>query len=87
MKVTNKILPTERVKTSEGENTEQSNGSIKVWFGNQVEVNFFFALKRRDLTKLDVIRIKVYLFFKAHPHHFGSRVPLGSAHPDLCEIH
>ncbi|XP_053285691.1 phosphatidylinositol 3,4,5-trisphosphate 5-phosphatase 1 [Pleuronectes platessa] len=24
------------VKTSEGENTEHSNGSIKVWFGNQV---------------------------------------------------
>ncbi|XP_069006964.1 phosphatidylinositol 3,4,5-trisphosphate 5-phosphatase 1 [Embiotoca jacksoni] len=26
------------VKTSEGENTENSNGSIKVWFGNQVEL-------------------------------------------------
>ncbi|XP_017279043.1 phosphatidylinositol 3,4,5-trisphosphate 5-phosphatase 1 [Kryptolebias marmoratus] len=27
-----------RVKTSEGENTEQANGSIKVWFGNQYEL-------------------------------------------------
>uniref|UniRef100_A0A8C9Y0V2 phosphatidylinositol-3,4,5-trisphosphate 5-phosphatase n=1 Tax=Sander lucioperca TaxID=283035 RepID=A0A8C9Y0V2_SANLU len=26
------------VKTSEGENTEHSDGSIKVWFGNQVEL-------------------------------------------------
>ncbi|KAM6921746.1 phosphatidylinositol 3,4,5-trisphosphate 5-phosphatase 1 [Xenentodon cancila] len=26
------------MKTSEGENTEQSDGSIKVWFGNQVEL-------------------------------------------------
>ncbi|XP_047442354.1 phosphatidylinositol 3,4,5-trisphosphate 5-phosphatase 1 [Mugil cephalus] len=27
------------VKTSEGENTEHPDGSIKVWFGNQVELN------------------------------------------------
>ncbi|XP_037530930.1 phosphatidylinositol 3,4,5-trisphosphate 5-phosphatase 1 [Nematolebias whitei] len=27
-----------RVKTAEGENTEQSDGSIKVWFGTQVEL-------------------------------------------------
>lgn len=28
----------ETVKTSEGDNTEQTDGFIKVWFGNQVEV-------------------------------------------------
>lgn len=31
-------MSTETVKTSEGENMEHSDGSIKVWFGNQVQV-------------------------------------------------
>lgn len=31
-------MSTETVKTPEGENMEHSDGSIKVWFGNQVQV-------------------------------------------------
>lgn len=48
-------MSTETVKTLEGENTEHSDGSIKVWFGNQVVV------KKADPALLFYFLIWFYL--------------------------
>lgn len=64
-------MSTETMKTSEGENMEHSDGSIKVWFGNQVEVKLGFSVAFS--VENDSLATSHHLFpslsFQAHSHH------------------
>lgn len=55
------------MKTSEGDNTEQADGSIKVWFGNQVEVKITFFSFQNDFVLVSIIHIIVLNLSKLTP--------------------
>lgn len=66
---------------------EHSDGSIKVRFGNQVEVKLGGSLQCGRLIAVGRDpHLLLFPSFQADPHHLRPRVPFGPAHPHLCEV-
>nr|XP_046248316.1 phosphatidylinositol 3,4,5-trisphosphate 5-phosphatase 1 [Scatophagus argus] len=57
------------VKTSEGENMEHSDGSIKVRFGNQTVVKFGISFQCGRFMVSHNPHLSYFVSFQAHPHH------------------